>query len=84
MPPAYDNLLEKIQIPKSLKLVLLQLLKNSNNNVSSKTETAIELLAANIIFSVMVGKLLTLKIFTLAMGLHSIQDYAKLLKFWIS
>ena len=55
----------------------MQLLKNSKNNVSPKTETVIESLAANIIFSVTQGKLLTLTHFTLAMDLHSIPDYAK-------
>ena len=55
----------------------MQLLKNSKNNVSPKTETIIESLAANIIFSVTQEKLLTLTHFALAMDLHSIQDYAK-------
>ena len=59
LPPTYDNLLEKIQIPKSLEFFLMQLLKNIKN-VSSKTETVIESLAVNIIFSVTPGKLLTL------------------------
>ena len=71
-PPTYDNLLEKIQIPESLELFLIPLLKNSKNNVPSKTETVIETLAAHIIFSVTRDKLLTLKHFALAMGLHSI------------
>ena len=70
--PTYDNLLEKIQIPESLELFLMQLLKNTKNNVSSKTETVIESLAANIVFSVTRGKLLTLTHFVLAMDLHSI------------
>ena len=55
----------------------MQLLKNSKNNVSPKTETVIESLAASIIFSVTQGKLLTLTHFALAMDLHSIPDYAK-------
>ena len=38
----------------------MQLLKNIKNNVSPKTETVIESLAANIIFSVTQGKLLSL------------------------
>ena len=50
----------------------MQLLKNTKNNVSSKTETVIESLAANIVFSVTQGKLLTLTHFVLAMDLHSI------------
>ena len=41
-PPTYDNLLEKIHFTESLELFLIQLLKNSKNNVSSKTETVIE------------------------------------------
>ena len=49
----------------------MQLLKNIKN-VSSKTETVIESLAANITFSVTRGKLLTLSHFVLAMDLHSI------------
>ena len=48
----------------------MQLLKNIKN-VSSKTETVIESLAA-ITFSVTRGKLLTLPHFVLAMDLHSI------------
>ena len=70
--PTYDNLLERIQIPESLELFLMQLLKNTKNNVSSKTETVIESLAANIVFSVTRGKLLILTHFVLAMDLHSI------------
>ena len=77
--PTYDNLLEKIQIPVSLELFLIQLLKNSKNNVSSKTEAATESLAADIIFSVTRGKLLTLKHFDLAMGLHSITGSRKVI-----
>ena len=75
-PPTYDNLLEKIQIPKSLEFFLMQLLKNIKN-VSSKTETGIESLVANIIFSVTRGKLLTLPHFVLGMDLHSIMGSRK-------
>ena len=75
-PPTYDNLLEKIQIPKSLEFFLMQLLKNIKN-VSSKTETVIESLAVNIIFSVTRGKLLTLPHFVLAMDLLSIMGSRK-------
>ena len=35
-PPTYDNLLEKSHIPESLELSLIELLKNSKNNVSSR------------------------------------------------
>lgn len=72
-PHTYDNLLEKIQIPELLELFLIQLLKNSKTNVSSKIKTVIESLVANIIVSAARGKLLTLKHFALAMG--SIQYY---------
>ena len=70
-PPTYDNLLEKIKIPELLKLLFMQLLKNTKNNVSSKTETVTESLAANIIFSLTRGKLLTLTDFVFAMDMHS-------------
>ena len=70
--PTYHNLLENIQIPESLELFLMQLLKNTKNNVSSKTETVIESLAANNVFSATRGKFLTLTHFVLAMDLHSI------------
>ena len=78
-PPSYDNLLEKIHILESLELFLIQLLKNSKNNVSSKTETVIESLAVDIIFSVTRDKLLTLKHFALAMSLHSITGLRKVI-----
>ena len=39
--PTCDNLLEKIKIPESLEPFLIELLKNSKKNVSSKTDTAI-------------------------------------------
>ena len=62
--------LEKIQIPESFELFLMQFLKNTKNSISSKT--VIESLAANIIFSVTPGKLLTLTHFVEAMDLHSV------------
>ena len=62
--------LEKIQIPESLELFLIQFLKNTKNNVSSKT--VIESLATNIIFSVTRWKLLRLTHFVVAMALHSV------------
>ena len=55
-------------------------MKNSKNNVSPRTETVIESLAANINFSVTRGKLLTLKRFALAMGLHSIMGSHKVIE----
>ena len=67
--------LEKIQIPESLELFLMQFLKNTKNNVSSKT--VIESLAANIIFSVTRRKLLTLTHFVVAMDLHSVTGSRK-------
>ena len=68
--PTYDNMLEKIQIPELLELLFMQLLKNTKN-VSSKTETVTESLAANIIFSLTRGKLLTFTYFVFAMDMHS-------------
>ena len=50
----------------------MQLLKSNKNNVSSKIDTVTELLAANIIFPVTRGKLLTVTHFFLAMNLYSI------------
>ena len=57
----------------------MQLLKNTKNNVSSKTETVTESLAANIIFPVTRGKLLTLTYSVLAMDLHSITGSPKVI-----
>ena len=76
--PTYDNLLEKIQIPELLELLFMQLLKNTKN-VSSKTETVTESLAANVIFPVTQVKLLTLTYFVLAMDLHSITGSPKVI-----
>ena len=55
----------------------MQLLKYNKNNISSKIDTVTELLAANIIFSVTRGKLLTLTHFLLAMDLYSITGSRK-------
>ena len=80
-PPTYDNFLEKIQIPESLELFLMQLLRNTKNNVSCKTETVIESLVANIILSVTWGRLLTLTHFVLEMDLHIITGSRKVIDF---
>ena len=53
----------------------MQFLKNTKNNVSSKT--VIESLAGSIIFSVTRWKLLTLTYFVVAMDLHSVTGSRK-------
>ena len=65
-----------------MELFIEQLLKNSKNDVSSKTETVTESLAADIIFSVTRGKLLIFKYFSLsAMALHIIVESLKVIDF---
>ena len=71
--------MEKIQITESLELFLIQLLNNSKSNVSSKIETVTESLAVDIIVPVTPGKLLTLKHFALAMGLHRTTGSSKVI-----